>query len=51
MEKAVLISNELFDLSSEQNLLTIEFHKNQIDLERDKDFFDDAFFKLCAFDF
>lgn len=45
MEKAVLISNELFDLSSEQNLLTIEFHKNQIDLERDKDFFDDAFFK------
>lgn len=45
MEKALLITNELFILSYEQGFLTLEFHKKEIYFENDKIFFDDAFFK------
>ena len=45
MEKALLITNELFILSYEQGFLTLEFHKKEIYFENDKNFFDDAFFK------
>lgn len=44
MEEEILISNELFNLISEQNLLTVDFHKREIDFENDKDFFDGVFF-------
>ncbi|MBP5452396.1 MAG: hypothetical protein J6Y16_09200 [Treponema sp.] len=44
MEKARLITNELFNLINEENLLTLDFHKKEIDFERDKCFFDNAFF-------
>ena len=43
--KETLINNELFNLSVENDLFTIEFHKLKIDFSNDKDFFDDAFFK------
>lgn len=44
MENALLITNELFNLTDEQNLLTLDFHKKEIDFERDKCFFGDVFF-------
>ena len=40
-----MISNELFNLTSEDKFLTIEFHKNEIEFEKDISFFDESFFK------
>ena len=44
MEETLLITNELFNLTDKQNLLTLDFHKKEVDFERDKCLFDDAFF-------
>ena len=35
-----MMSNELFNLTSEDGFLTIEFHKNEIEFEKDISFFD-----------
>jgi len=40
-----MMSNELFNLTSEDKFLTIEFHKNEIEFEKDISFFDESFFK------
>ena len=40
-----MMINELFNLISEDGFLTIEFHKNEIEFEKDISFFDDLFFR------
>ena len=40
-----MLNNELFDLTADDGFLTIEFHKNEIEFEKDISFFDDSFFK------
>ena len=40
-----MITNELFNLTEENNCCTLEFHKKEINFKEDISFFDDSFFK------
>lgn len=40
-----MTNNELFDLINEGNIITLEFHKHEIEFNKDVSFFDDSFYK------